>query len=100
MNAILDIIYAQGPDMWVSLFGLICLVIGIICAAVVKGDDSDQVKGNKRVCAVFFTMLSLIVFFSLWTKKYCQAGIERTIKEYTGYVPGSLGGGVVKGASV
>jgi sugar phosphate permease len=87
--------------MWVAVFGILCLIIGIICAAIVSGDDSDQVKGNKRICAVFFIMLSLIVFFSLWTKKYCQEGIDRTIKEYTGYVPGApraLGGG--KGASV
>ncbi len=85
--------------MWVMVFGFLCLVIGIICAAVVQADDSDQVKGNKRICAVFFIMLSLIVAFSLWTKKYCQAGIDRTIKEYTGYVPSNpFSGG--KGVSV
>ncbi len=98
----MDSIYSQGPDFWVMVFGVICLVIGIICASVVRGDDSDQVKGNKRIAAVFFIMLSLIVFFSLWTKKYCQEGIDRTIKEYTGYVPerGNPFAGGAKGVSV
>ena len=73
--------------MYLYIFALLCLVIGIICASVIKVNDSDQVKGNKRICAVFFIMLFFLLVVAIWTKRNCNVRevFDKTLKDYGGY---------------
>jgi hypothetical protein len=55
------------------------LVLGIIIASSVKNTDTDRQKGDKRVAAVFFVMLSFIIFASLFIQHKCKIGVQDTV---------------------
>ena len=54
------------------------LVLGIILAATVRATDSDREKGDKRIAAVFFIMLSFVIFAALFISHKCSMGLENT----------------------
>jgi heme/copper-type cytochrome/quinol oxidase subunit 3 len=54
------------------------LILGIILAATVKNTDTDRQKGDKRIGAVFFVMLSFVIFASLFISYKCTKGVQRT----------------------
>jgi len=54
------------------------LILGIILAATVKNTDTDRVKGDKRIAAVFFVMLSFVIFASLFISYKCSKGVQST----------------------
>jgi hypothetical protein len=56
------------------------LVLGIIIAASVKTTDTDREKGDKRISAVFFIMLSFIIFASLFIAHKCKDGVQNTVE--------------------
>jgi heme/copper-type cytochrome/quinol oxidase subunit 3 len=56
------------------------LVLGIILASSVKTTDTDREKGDKRISAVFFIMLSFIIFASLFISYKCKEGVNNTVE--------------------
>jgi ABC-type sugar transport system permease subunit len=88
MSSFVDRIFRQSLDTYLFYFALLCLLIGIICAASIVNNDTDEVKGNKRVVAVFFIMLFFLLVVAIWTKRNCNVKevINKTIREY-GYEP-------------
>jgi len=59
------------------------LVLGIILASSVKTTDTDREKGDKRISAVFFVMLSFVIFASLFISYKCTKGVAKTYKYLT-----------------
>jgi hypothetical protein len=70
---LIDMLFNQSIDLYLFILAMICLIIGIICASIVRSNDTDQVKGNKRICAVFFIMLFFLLVVAILTKRNCTA---------------------------
>jgi hypothetical protein len=68
---LIDTLFNQSIDLYLFILAMVCLIIGIICASIVQSNDTDQVKGNKRICAVFFIMLFLLLIVAILTKRNC-----------------------------
>jgi cell division protein FtsW (lipid II flippase) len=68
---LIDTLFNQSIDLYLFILAMVCLIIGIICASIVRSNDTDQVKGNKRICAVFFIMLFLLLVVAILTKRNC-----------------------------
>jgi spermidine/putrescine-binding protein len=54
-------------------------------AISIKTDDSDKVKGDKRLTATVFIMSSIIILGVSWARQNCSEGIRANIYNTTGY---------------
>ena len=52
---------------YLFIAGVVLLVIGIIVATTIKEDMSDKVKGDKRLVAAIFILVSVILFMAGFT---------------------------------
>jgi cytochrome bd-type quinol oxidase subunit 2 len=66
------------------LGGIALLTIGIIVALSIKYNQSDKVKGDKRLVAAVFILTSVTCFLSGFIVSRCTEGISSTIKDATG----------------
>lgn len=76
----LAFLWNQSVPTYLLIAWISTLVLGIILAATVKTTDSDKVKGDKRISAVFFVMLSFIIFASLFISHKCKEGVRNTVE--------------------
>ena len=67
---------------------VVCLLIGVIVAYFIRVDDTDKVKGDKRLVAAVFIMSSIVFIGVWWARQNCQEGIRSTLLNTTGiYLP-------------
>lgn len=61
------------------------LFIGILVATFIKKEDTDKVRGDKRLTATVFIMSSIIILGVVWARRNCSEGIRANIYNTTGY---------------
>jgi len=76
-------LWNQSAPTYLLVAWAATLVLGIILAVSVKTTDTDREKGDKRISAVFFIMLSFIIFASLFISYKCKKGVSNTYKLLT-----------------
>lgn len=70
--------------MFFYLGGAALLTIGIIVAFSIKHDQSDKVKGDKRLVTAIFILTSFTCFLSGFILSRCKEGIRSSIFDTTG----------------
>jgi len=63
----------------------VSIIIGFAVAYNINNDDTDKVKGDKRLVATVFIMSSFIFLGIYWTRQNCREGIRSSLFENFGY---------------
>lgn len=62
--------YDRDVMLWVAI--AVCFIIGVIVAWTIKSNDTDKVKGDKRLVAAVFIMSSFIFAGVKWGYNNCR----------------------------